>query len=867
MVKKTRALSMFITFLLVLSILYILNPNYIKQISKVYSEPDLPVPEHEWLFDGNLSDTGSATVKYDLVANGTPLYTSDNDYTPPSNLYGQSLNNSAGNIWLRNESFFDNINTEYGSTGFTIELWFMNTGIANYRFLLYKQTKASPSNYFWIRCESSSTLRIKFSVDGVRTEDLVTVTGPWVHLVVMMAPNGTIFIYANYNQAVVKDTSLAGFLADTDGTSSNFTVMSYEDGLNIANSYISCLRVYKGLLTEDQVYELYWNGIKPPSTGNWSGWSYLYMVNKVATVNNGEMVVPRYFKIYMVNSTLEFKTGYELIHGLHDDWIIYQGTWHINNSIIRNLNSNTIINRSGYIGGTYLVVVNSIIDGVNLFGDFRGDDLYVYNVTIRRTTIGFGLRTGGYIHRFENVTIYNYTIDGLILAGTDNAIIRDVKIYHFLTNIGDRSVAIGDISNNPAENNTLINLYIVGQGIVAPHHGIYFYGYAYNNTVRDSYISTTGNGIFLAIYEGSYNYVINCTFVNNSDGVDGGTHSGTGNFYGDMYIINSTFVGTTDWQISLEGDKVFHFNNCTFNNIRGNLIKIWAGKATTYNTRISSFNNVRNDESGSPKIGYWLQIWNFSNGIIVSLNMTNTTNIYSLLLNTTWDKANGLYIWTYAPIGNVTYLNITIPWKDGYTYLFFDNGTIINRTKNVFMLGITHNNNLEKIRLIHGISLGDIIINIPNTDTNITRINIDKRILYITLVASSGADSESVIYTGNYGVPSGVYGNNRVLRRVYSLHGLDGSTDCWFYDPDNKLLYIKVRHHSPVTIKIDWTPIKKKTSSGVDINTPSLSLLDLYRENLLAFVKAYQLYILAIVFILIIAVLALSRRETRYTIE
>jgi hypothetical protein len=162
----------------------------------------LPAPDHEWLFDGNLSDTGSYVIKYDLVSTGTPVYTSNTTYTPPSNLasFGQSLNNTAGDQWYRNENFLDDIKTRYGSTGFTIELWYYDwTPTDNYGYIFSKNNGGG--NYIYIY-KSKYRLMTDIAVNNTRVlydqTPSFSPSGPWVHYILMMAPNGTLYLRAWY---------------------------------------------------------------------------------------------------------------------------------------------------------------------------------------------------------------------------------------------------------------------------------------------------------------------------------------------------------------------------------------------------------------------------------------------------------------------------------------------------------------------------------------------------------------------------------------------------------------------------------------------------------------------------------------------
>jgi len=54
------------------------------------------------------------------------------------------------------------------------------------------------------------------------------------------------------------------------------------------------------------------------------------------------------------------------------------------------------------------------------------------------------------------------------------------------------------------------------------------------------------------------------------------------------------------------------------------------------------------------------------------------------------------------------------------------------------------------------------------------------------------------------------------LRNVASLQDLDTFTDCWYYDNASDLLYVKVRHHSKVTLLIYWDEKGEEESALVN---------------------------------------------------
>ncbi|RLG18352.1 hypothetical protein DRN63_01605 [Nanoarchaeota archaeon] len=93
------------------------------------------------------------------------------------------------------------------------------------------------------------------------------------------------------------------------------------------------------------------------------------------------------------------------------------------------------------------------------------------------------------------------------------------------------------------------------------------------------------------------------------------------------------------------------------------------------------------------------------------------------------------------------------------------------------------------------------------TDAKVISVSFVKPRLYVTLDASTGTDSKTVIYTADYGKPSTVKRRDTgtKLREVPTLSDLDKLTNCWYYDSTNKLLYVKVSHHSEASVEVVWS--------------------------------------------------------------
>ena len=121
------------------------------------------------------------------------------------------------------------------------------------------------------------------------------------------------------------------------------------------------------------------------------------------------------------------------------------------------------------------------------------------------------------------------------------------------------------------------------------------------------------------------------------------------------------------------------------------------------------------------------------------------------------------------------------------------------------------------------ITLGATKTNIPRIyqvgyATEVESLSFTRGCLHATLSAPSGTDSKTIIYTADYGKPTLVKRTDTgtKLREVPTLSDLDKLTNCWYYDSTNKLLYVKVRHLSEVSLEVDW----RKEGVGV---TPVVS--------------------------------------------
>jgi len=163
------------------------------------------------------------------------------------------------------------------------------------------------------------------------------------------------------------------------------------------------------------------------------------------------------------------------------------------------------------------------------------------------------------------------------------------------------------------------------------------------------------------------------------------------------------------------------------------------------------------------------------------------------------------------PLAGLVKLNATI--SGSYVIEYTIHYTPVVKVENAIITGIINN-------IIHGIYYTTPIVEGNEVVILTTRtVNLKKaywkgrgRVLETTL-DTTNTDSTTIIYTANYGKPSLVKRRDTgtKLREVPTLSDLDRFTDCWYYDSENKLLYVKVRHYSEVTVVVDWgrAPIVK----------------------------------------------------------
>jgi len=104
---------------------------------------------------------------------------------------------------------------------------------------------------------------------------------------------------------------------------------------------------------------------------------------------------------------------------------------------------------------------------------------------------------------------------------------------------------------------------------------------------------------------------------------------------------------------------------------------------------------------------------------------------------------------------------------------------------------------------------------VENANLTIVDLFVDLR-LVIELSAPSGTDSIVTIYVDDYGKPTFIKRSDTETEfaEVTSLTDFEGCTDCWYYDSENEMLYVKVRHHSVVPVMVSWEPLGEETTTS-----------------------------------------------------
>ncbi|RLC85995.1 MAG: hypothetical protein DRJ03_10080 [Chloroflexi bacterium] len=122
------------------------------------------------------------------------------------------------------------------------------------------------------------------------------------------------------------------------------------------------------------------------------------------------------------------------------------------------------------------------------------------------------------------------------------------------------------------------------------------------------------------------------------------------------------------------------------------------------------------------------------------------------------------------------------------------------------------------------------------------------RRLEIIVSAPSGNITETVVYAGYLGLPVNLYINGQnVLPTTRSIY-TKSTENCWYYDPDNSLIYIKVFHESSVTIIIDWTVPSEEAPPPQAIITPEQQEAAM-KMFAVQFALIWSLIVAAIVFV------------------
>jgi hypothetical protein len=510
--------------------------------------------QHRWSFKDNLIDTGSATTKNHLTGVNI-AYTAN---SPHTNL-GKALDLN-GTAYAYSEILLDDIYTDYSKTGISFSVWVepvMGDSRAVFDKYLTREEPGPQTSWIGDRVTLSvfaSSVTFAVSVEGkkgyVRSKQLSAET--WSLVVAMMAGNGTIYLYVN-NILTDIDDKLCKLPRNNDGTGSNFTVgcETSRAGMTRFNyKPIDELQILEGLLTQDEIRGMFWEGIQPPLSGDWILTNDMEIRDRKTTVNgsllfpqhgsNGERIFrnmtitlngditptgPYKVNITFVDTTLFFNGAYTFTTG---DAALYV-----------NFTNVKFLNLSGYARQVVLKFVHVYVKNVEIRGfaknsstgcsdafrliALRGqphfENVYIHDIN------GTGIQTVELNHAtFRNITVLNPRIIGFHLIHVNNSVFRDIFIDDTIKwSLPSANFMV--IHNSV--NNTFQNLQLSGYWNTTdnPHKAVFFSDSSTNNTIRDSLLKNSGNGIYMSTSAGTVNYAENVTITNdrrfnNADGID-----------------------------------------------------------------------------------------------------------------------------------------------------------------------------------------------------------------------------------------------------------------------------------------------------------------------------------------------------------
>jgi len=324
-------------------------------------------------------------------------------------------------------------------------------------------------------------------------------------------------------------------------------------------------------------------------------------------------------KIVLSNTALSINGGnsninYVNIDGVQNDYgrgmYISDGTVQISNSTIKNIKT------SNDGGGVYIYssakiaeIYNTTIENVDASGGFNngggiyfgGKAIKINNSTIKNVKAYFG----GAIYTNYNtnsVEISGTTIEtveaqyggGIDISSSANVTIKNCTIRNAKAQFSGGAILSSsaiDISGTTIEN------------VVADYGAGIYLSTTAKSTIRDCiFKNTKANNYYGAIAYGSGSIIdsqfINCTALNNYKIINSSTYDVIRGctFTHDANLPNMG-TRTVDYVVSIFGENGGNFDNCTFNNLKGNM------PSGQQDFLFNSWNNYRSEHGGPVSTG------------------------------------------------------------------------------------------------------------------------------------------------------------------------------------------------------------------------------------------------------------------------
>lgn len=718
--------------LLALSLVRNIVPQIEIGVKEVSASPASPTLLYRWKFENSLVDTGSYSTKYNLAGHQV-AYTS---LSAHSNLgYALGLN---GSMYAYNNTFLDDINTRFSSTGFTVSVW-INTTKPAPGFVYYIYKKLTNNDFVGLQIYQQIYFAVEIGGTTVSLASKYSAQGNvWHNIIVMMASNGTMYLYVN-NVLMGTSTTHNSIPPNADANKDSFYIGYDPTSDRYYANPIDEIQVFTGLLTESQRNEILWEGVEPVAGQDWTLRGNALLRDKIVNHDRG---------VVFLNTEDD---GF-----FHEKYIFKNMTLTLNGSIgcgastheseINMLNTTIYFNKTGtYFGGedkwrwiNYTNVKALSVSGTTFKGVSLGYAMnlaYVKGLEVRGASYrGIDLvgASAPNLH-VENVYIYNGSGDGLYLSGAvDNGYFKNITILNMAgnqtvileggadnnrfydLNITDSIGAIppsGNFVNIINSNNNYFKNSIMNGWSGAtdkPHKAFYFSGTSNNNTVEDATIWYCGNGIYSSVPAPYINYVKNITVRhfsgNNADAIDGDMNA--------TLVIENSFLYDAVHGLSVEGGVVYRVYNTviqcgTFDQqttYRGDIYPVYG---TVYLTN-SPIQSVAHKDSEVQGVNIYQQWNSTTTNVNVTLLTKYFLNASAQNINVTLQSAtyeSGKLTFTVsAPSGTTSTTKVYVDDKgkpkdvNGASNWFYENGsqvltiTVLHRsseTVEVFWSGWT----------------------------------------------------------------------------------------------------------------------------------------------------------------------------------